>query len=154
MELILSNRILLSHTGKKMTSKNRNKQELKWYTGKIYLCTHFLNHGRIADEIEEECKRRKIPFKTIFVKEQPVVKGVVTGRDGGPYPYEVRKVVIPQSPETTELEKKQLVDWTITTFNTGLKLYCNAVWIQPSCEVDPIDVDDKSGIVTHRVKYL
>ena len=150
----MSSRVLLSDIGKNLTSQNRNKQELNWYTGGIYLCTHFLNHGRIADKIEEECKRRKIPFKTIFVKEQPVVKGVVTERDGGPYPYEVRKVAIPQSPETTALEKKELADWAITTFNTGLKLYCHAVWIQPSCEVDPIDVDEKSGIVTHRVKYL
>ena len=154
MALLVSNRVLLSDIGKKLTSKNRNKQELNWYTGGIYLCTHFLNHGRIAGEIEEECKRRKIPFKTIFVKERPVVKGVVTERDGGPYDYEVRKVAIPQSPETTALEKKELVDWAITTFNTGLKLYCNAVWIQPSCEVDPKDVDEKSGIETHWVKFL
>ena len=84
-------------------------------------------------------------------------KGVVTGRDGGPYPYEVRKVAIPQSPETTALEKKQLVDWAVTTFNpkpgSGPISYIHAVWIQPSSDVDPINVDDKSGIETHRVKF-
>ena len=158
MALSLSNRILLSRTGMKMTSKNRNKQELNWYTGGIYLCTHFLNHGRIAGEIEEECKRRKIPFKTILVKERPVVKGVVTERDGGPYDYEVRKVAIPQSPETTALEKKKLADWAVTTFNTkpgsGPISYTRAVWIQPSCDVDPKDVDEKSGVETHWVKFL
>ena len=149
----LSNRILLSHTGMKMTAHNRNKQELNWYTEGIYLCTHFLNGSRIADKIEEECKRRKIPFKSILVKERPVVRGDVTESNGGTFDYDIRKVAIPQSPETTALEKKQLVDWAVTTFNTGLSLYSHAVWIQPSSDVDPKDVDDKSGIETHWVEF-
>ena len=136
-----------------MTSKNRNKQELSWYTGGIYLCSHFLNHGRIADKIEEECKRRNIPFKSILAKERAVTDGVVSERSGT-YAYDVRKVAIPQSPETTALERKELADWAITTINTELQPYTHAVWIQPWCDVDPKEVDDKSGIEMHWVKFL
>ena len=146
-------RILLSPTGGKMTSQNRNKQELSWYDGGIYLCAHFLNHGRIADKIEEECKRRNIPFKSILAKERAVTDGVVS-EHSGTYDYDVRKVAIPPSPETTTLERKELADWAITTINTGLKPYTHAVWIQPWCDVDPKEVDDKSGIEMHWVKYL
>ena len=156
-------RILLSPTGGKMTSKNRNKQELSWYTGGIYLCSHFLNHGRIADKIEEECKRRNIPFKSILAKERAVTDGVVS-EHSGLYDYDVRKVAIPQSPETTALERKELADWAITTINlkpgrvpgsyVDPVCYTKAVWIQPWCDVDPKEVDDKSGIEMHWVKYL
>ena len=149
----VTSRVLLSPTGGKMTSKNRNKQELSWYTGEIYLCSHFLNHGRIADKIEEECKRRNIPFKSILAKERAVTDGVVS-EHSGIYDYDVRKVAIPQSPETTALERKELADWAITTINTKLQPYTHAVWIQPWCDVDPKEVDDKSGIEMHWVKYL
>ena len=146
----LSLNILLSRTGKKMTAYDRNKQELNWYTGGIYFCTHFLNGGRIAGKIEEECKRRKIPFKTILVKERSEGLGDTTE------PWNIQKVAIP--PETTALEKKQLADWAVTTFNPnpGLrryKSYTRVVWIQPSSDVDPKDIDDESGIETHWVKF-
>ena len=135
-----------------MTAHNRNKQELIWYTGGIYLCTHFLNGGRITDKIEEECKKRKIPFKTILVKERPKALGDTTEWDDKP--WNIQKVVIP--PETTALEKKQLADWAVTTFNTNpgsrpYVSYTRAVWIQPSSDVDVKNVDDESGIETHWV---
>ena len=160
----VTSRVLLSPTGRKMTSKNRNKQELSLYDGGIYLSSHFLNHGRIADKIEEECKRRNIPFKSIFAMERAVTDGVVSESHGRTHPYDVRKVAIPPSPEVTALEKKELADWAITTFNhkpgwvPGSYIdpvcYTRAVWIQPSCDVDVKEVDDKSGIEMHWVKYL
>ena len=149
----LSCKMLLSRRGIKMTARDRNKQELNWYTEGIYLCTHFLNGGRIAGEIEEECKKRKIPFKSILVKERSAAIGDTAESDDET--WNIQKVAIPQSPETTALEKKQLADWAVTTFNTnpGLKHYSKAVWIQPSSDVDAKDVDDESGIETHRVKF-
>ena len=140
----------------KMTAYDRNKQELNWYTGGIYFCTHFLNGGRIAGKIEEECKRRKIPFKSILVKERSAALGDTAESDDET--WNIQKVAIPQSPETTALEKKQLADWAVTTFNPnpGLrrhKSYTRVVWIQPSSDVDTKDVDDESGIETHWVKF-
>ena len=86
-----------------------------------------------------------------------MVGGIVSESNGGTFD-DIRKVAIPQSPETTALEKKQLVDWAVTTFNakpgSDPVSYIHAVWIQPSGDVDPKDVDDKSGIETHWVKFL
>ena len=158
MARLLSNTILLSKTAMYMTTLDRNKQELSWYAGGIYLCTHFPNGGHIADEIEAECKRRKIPFKSILVKERSVARGDASESVDEIFDYDIRKVAIPQSPETTALEKKQMADWAVTTFNNnpGLwayKSYSYAVWIQPSSDVGPKEVDDEFGIETHWVEF-
>ena len=151
----LSNTILLSKTAMYMTTLDRNKQELSWYDGGIYLCTHFPTGGHIADEIEAECERRKIPFKSILVKDRSVARGDAS--ESVDFDYDIRKVAI-QSPKTTVLEKKQLADWAVTTFNTNpgpwvYKTYSHAVWIQPTSDVRPKEVDDEFGLETHWVEF-
>ena len=151
----VTNRMLYSPTSKKMFFRNRGKQDPSWYTGGIYFCTHYLNNGRIAAKIEEECERRNIPFKPILAKERALVDGVVSEDHGRPHPYDARKVFIPQSPEVTELKMIELADWVLTTINTEKnRWYTKSVWIQRSCDVDVKEVDDKTGIELHWVKFL
>ena len=147
----LSCTMLSSRTGRKMSARDRTKQELNWYTGGIYFCTHFLNGGRLAGEIEKECKRRKISFKSILVKERS--EGLGDADENRT--WNIQKVAIPQGPETTALEKKQLADWVINRINAkpGIRPYYKTVWIQPSSDVDVTDVDYESGIETHWVKF-
>ena len=152
--------LLLSDTAMNMTTGNKTIQELNWYAGGIYLCTHFPNGCHIADEIEEECKRRKIPYKSILVKERSVARGDASESVDEIFDYDIRKVAIPQSPETTALEKKQLADWAVTTFNDkeelkwAYKSYSYAVWIQPSSDVMNADeVDNEFGLETHWVEF-
>ena len=146
--------LLLSTAAMNMSTVNRTIQELSWYDGGIYLCTHFPKGCHIADEIEAECERRKIPFKSILVKELSVVKGEASECAN----YDIRKVAI-RSPETTALEKKQLADWAVTTFDDKEELKwaykpCSyAVWIQPSSDVTTDEVDDYFGLETHWVEF-
>ena len=147
----LSLSTLNSRTGRKMGAIDRTKQELNWYAGGIYFCTHFLNGGRLAGEIEKECKRRKIFFKTILVKDR--CEGL--GDADEDRTWSIQKVTIPEGPETTALEKKQLADWVINRIHAkpGIKPYYKTVWIQRSCDVNVTDVDCESGIETHWVNF-
>ena len=152
--------LLLSTAAMNMSTVDRTNQELNWYTGGIYLCAHYPNGCHIANEIEAECKRRKIPYKSILVKERSVARGDASESVDEIFDHDIRKVAIPQSPETTALEKKQLADWAVTTFNDKEELkWCYkpcsyAVWIQPSSDVmNPDEVDDEFGLETHWVEF-
>ena len=149
--------VQLSNAAMRMSTVDRTKQELNWYDGGIYLCTIDF---RIVDKIEAECQRRKIDYNSISVKELSMAKdevseGVVMSD------YGIHKIGIHMSWKTTALEKKQLADWAVTTFNDKegpiwpRDPISYNVWIQPSCDVmNPITMTEEEynlGLETHWV---
>ena len=144
--------IPLSKAVIRMSTYDRTNQELKWYEEPIYLCT---TGGNQLEEIEAECRRRKMSYEVIFVNEQSKDKRKVLSRGVAnddkkydkyavfEYQYHILKIKL-HAWKTTALERKQLADWAITTFNyTEPKfpddLICYAVWIQPRSDVIMIE---------------
>ena len=152
--------VQLSNAAIRMSTVDRTKQELNWYDGGIYLCTNAFRSFRIAAQIEAECKRRNIKYKSFSVKELSMARGDVSNgvvmSD-----YNIYKIGIHRSWETTALEKKQLADWAVTTFNNKEGPLCPHdpisynVWIQPSSDVmNPITMTEAEydlGLETHWV---
>ena len=143
-----------------MSRYDRTNQELKWYNEPIYLCT---TEWHMNDEIEAECKRRKIPYEGFFVKERSTDKDKVQSQGTINYDqeyngyderfdYHMYKIKLGNW-KTSGLEKKQMADWAITTFNDKEgpifpeDLISYGVWIQPSREVS-VDRDsyDEDGL--------
>ena len=126
--------IPLSKAVMRMSTYDRTNQELKWYDEPIYLCTTEWN---INDKIEAECQRRKIPYKGLFVKERSTDKRKVLSK-GALSDYHMFKIGIHMA---SGLERKQMADWAITTFNDEEgpifpdDLFSYPVWIQPSRDV-------------------
>ena len=145
--------IPLSKAVMRMSTYDRTNQELSWYDKPIYLCT---TGWYAANRIKEECQRRKIPYKSIFVKERSTDKrkklsqGVISD-------YHMFKIGIHMA---SGLERKQMADWAITVFNHGEPelphdLISYGVWIQPSSDVmNPITKTEEEynlGLETHWV---
>ena len=125
--------IPLSRAAMHMSTYERDNQKQKWYDEPIYICT---TEPHIGDQIEDECRRRKIHHKcTPFVTERSTNKNKVRseGYENG-YIY---KIAI----YDTGLTRKQLADWAITTFNNEGMVFLPHdilsynVWIQPRREV-------------------
>ena len=157
--------IPLSKAVMRMSTYDRTNQELSWYDEPFYLCT---TEGHVVDKIEEECRRRKIACECFFVNERSKDKrkvlslGVVN--NGQKYPnecfnYHVVKIKL-GTWKTTTLERKQMADWAITTFNYGEPTFPDdlisyGVWIQPLREVNMVEANCldayEEGRVTHWV---
>ena len=142
-----------------MSTYDRTNQELNWYEEPFYLCT---TECHIAAKIEEECRRRKINYEYLYVREmskdkrKEVSESVISEiQKYDKYPdesfnYHMLKIQV-NTWKTTALERKQMADWAITTFNATLEmdfpddLINYFVWIQPSREVsvdrDSYDLD-------------
>ena len=144
--------IPLSKAVIRMSTYDRTNQELNWYDKAIYLCTTIF---RIADKTEAECQRRKIPYKSISVKERSTDKRKVCKVSG----YGVYKIRLCYW-TISGLEKKQMADWAITVFNHGEpklphEIVSYRVWIQPSSDVmNPITKSEEEydlGLETHWV---
>ena len=152
--------IPLSKAVMRMSTYNRTSQELNWYEEPFYLCT---TECHMANSIKAECRRRKIDYEYFYVKERSKDKrkvlseGVINDdQEYSKYPpdecfdYHVLKIKL-GTWKTTALERKQMADWAITTFNANLEmdfpddLINYYVWIQPSREVsvdrDSYDMD-------------
>ena len=147
--------IPLSKAAIRMSMYDRTSQELNWYDKAIYLCT---TEWHIAQKIEEECRRRKIHYKSISVKELSTDKGDVS--EGVVMcDYGVYKIAIWMA---SELERKQMADWAITTFNFEEMLLppydirAYDVWIHPSDDIMwPITKSEEEynlGLETHWFK--
>ena len=158
--------IPLSKAVMRMSTYDRTNQELDWYEEPIYLCTTEWN---MAEKIGAECRRRKIPFykdENLFCvyerskdKRKVPSEGVINDRQKyDKYPderlnYYVLKIKL-DTWKTTTLERKQLADWAITTFNDEEgpifpdDLISYGVWVQPSGEVT-VDRDsyDEDGML-------
>ena len=120
-----------------MSDRNRKNQLLCWYADEIYLCTKI---RVIANEIADECARRKILCAECWT----------TGIQFGP--DDVYQISIYKSLEVADdddetwkrfcvpaLKKKKLADWAIRKFNEyaigeGRLQKFYDVWIQPGCE--------------------
>ena len=152
--------IPLSKAVMRMSTYDRTNQELSWYDEPFYLCTTEWN---IAYKIKEECQRRKIPCEDLLCvvemskdKRKVLSEGVINHyQKYDKYPderfnYHVLKIKL-DTWKTTTLERKQMADWAITTFNNEEgpifpdDLISYGVWIQPSREVsvdrDSYDMD-------------
>ena len=145
--------IPLSKAVMRMSTYDRTNQELIWYDKPIYLCT---TERHMARKIEAECQRRKIHYESIFVKERSTDKRKVLSQ-GVISDYHMYKIGIHMA---SGLERKQMADWAITTFNYGEPLLPHdivsyGVWIQPSREVmSPITMSEEEynlGLETHWV---
>ena len=145
--------VLISELCMCMSQFDRRNQLLCWYTDGINLCTKI---GGIADEIKAECKRRNIPYGSIWTREMTRRKDY-TSLEIVTMPYDIHKICIYRSPEAFQaydenvlklhadscvpaLKKKQLADWAITTFNCYQELDDRnsdnyVVWIQPDSQV-------------------
>ena len=140
--------IPLSKAVMRMSTYDRTNQELKWYEEPFYLCT---TGGYTLEEIKAECRRRKIDCEHFYVNEQSKDKRKVLSRGVVnddqkydkyavfEYQYHVLKIKL-RTWKTTALERKQLADWAITTFNYGEPVFPDdlisyGVWIQPVSEV-------------------
>ena len=165
--------VQLSNAAIRMSTVDRTKQELNWYTGGIYLCTQICD---VADKIEAECKRRKIDYTSVWARELLAGKNY-TSCDLAMGGYNIYKIYISKSLETTGLDKKlhagcgvpalkkkQLTDWAVTTFNDKeepiwLDRYSDSynVWIQPSSDVmNPITMTEEEyeeGHETHWIEF-
>ena len=145
--------IPLSKAVIRMSTYDRTNQKLIWYDEGIYLCT---TGWYAANRIKEECRRRKIHYKSIFVKERSTDKRKVLSQ-GVISDYHVFKIGIHVA---SGLEKKQMPDWAITVFNHGEPVLPHdivsyGVWIQPSRDVmSPITTSEEEynlGLETHWV---
>ena len=145
--------IPLSKAVIRMSTYDRTNQELSWYDKPIYLCTTAL---RIAKKIEAECQRRKIRYKSILVEERSTDKRKVLAKSIIS-DYQVCKIGIWMA---SGLERKQMADWAMTTFNYGEPIFPDdvvsyGVWIQPSSDVMwPITGSEEEynlGLETHWV---
>ena len=145
--------IPLSKAVMRMSTYDRTSQELKWYDEAIYLCT---TEWHMNDKIQAECQRRKIPYEAIFVKERSTDKRKVLSQ-GALSDYHMFKIGIHMA---SGLERKQMADWAITTFNYGepilpYDIVSYGVWIQPTREVmSPITMSEEEynlGLETHWV---
>ena len=127
--------IPLSKAVMRMSTYDRTNQELSWYDEPIYLCT---TEPHIARKIEAECQRRKIcHYKSVCVHERSTDKRKVPSlsiTSGG----DLCKVGIWMA---SGLERKQMADWAITTFNyeemvlPADDIMAYNVWIQPSDDI-------------------
>ena len=156
--------IPLSKAVMRMSTYDRTNQELNWYEQSFYLCT---TNCHMARKIEAECRRRKIDCEDILCvvemskdKRKELSEGVINHRQKyDKYPderlaYHVLKIRV-RTWKTTALERKQLADWAITTFNFKEMLLpaddimAYGVWIQPSKEVsvdhDSYNMDGTPG---------
>ena len=157
--------IPLSKAVMRMSTYDRTNQELKWYEEPFYLCTI---EGHVVNSIEEECRRRKINYKCFFVNERSkdIRKvrslGAIHNNQKNPDEWVYLHVIKIKlcTWKTTTLERKQMADWAITTFNYGEPcipddLICYDVWIQPVREVDRVETecleDFEEGRETHWV---
>ena len=119
-----------------MSDRDRKNQLLCWYADEIYLCT---KNRFIANEIMEECARRKIGCARCWTP------GIIFGPD------DVYHMCIYISLEEVDdkdtckpfcvpaLKKKRLADWAIRKYNEyaigeGRLQKFYDVWIQPGCE--------------------
>ena len=151
--------IPLSKAVIRMSTLDRTKQELNLYDGGIYLCT---TNPRIARKIEEECQRRKIDYKSVCVQERSTDKRKVCSLAIECIPrYGIHKIGIHMSWKTTALEKKQLADWAVTTFNDKEGPLCPHdpisydVWIQPSSDVmNPITKSEEEYEQGHETHWV
>ena len=140
--------IPLSKAVIRMSTYDRTNQELKWYEEPIYLCTR---GGNQLEGMEAECRRRKIPYEVILVNEESKDKRKVLSRCVAnddrkcnkyavfEYQYHVLKIKL-HTWKITALERKQLADWAITTFNyrepkVPDDIVSYGVWIQPMSDV-------------------
>ena len=146
--------IPLSRATVRMSTYERDNQKQKWYDEPIYICT---TEPHIGDQIEVECRRRKIHHRCIpFVTERSTNKNKV--RSEGYQDGYIYKIGI----YDTELTRKQMADWAITTFNNDEKPFLSddilgyMVWIQPEREIEqPIilsEEDYELNRATHWVK--
>ena len=131
----------LSELAMCMSDINRKNQLLPWYTDGIYLCT---KNTAIADEIETECKKRNLDYKSVLARDMSR-SSPTKPFDHAMIPYNIHKIYIYWSLEEYDarlqkvydagcdpmveiwkghaaccvpaLKKKQLADWAITTFN-------------------------------------
>ena len=122
--------IPLSKAVMRMSTYDRTNQEQNWYDKPIYLCTGIFC---IANKIEAECQRRKIRYYSDMVKERSTDKRKEVSISG----YGVYKIGIYMA---SGLERKQIADWAITTFNNGepklpRDIVSYRVWIQPTSDV-------------------
>ena len=125
--------IPLSKATVQMSKYVRDDQKQEWYDNEpIYI--YCINY-KIADEIRDECKRRKIkheyfPNVVEYRPRRSLTEAYVQSED-------MCKIEIRE----TGLKVRQLADWAITKFNnesTDLSLYnvlSYCVWIQPQREV-------------------
>ena len=166
---------LLSKVAMRMSTLDRTKQELNWYTDGINLCVDALSSYRIADEIEAECKRRNIPYRSVCTREM-IVGEHYTSFEIVTMPYDIQKICIYRSPEAFQaydenvqklhasscvaaLKKKQLADWAVTAYNKNWNRNKEGphsdnyiVWIQPASEVrnsgGTTEAEDMEGVTT------
>ena len=155
--------IPLSKAVMHMSVYNRTRQELNWYEESFYLCT---TEFHMARKIEEECRRRVIDYEFLFVRERSkdkrkeVSEGVMSKSQkydiypGVDFNYHMLKIKV-NTGKTTALERKELADWAITTFNANLEAdFCDDldhyyVWIQPSKDVQVTSLGEEH----HYLKY-
>ena len=170
----------LSNAAMRMSTLDRTKQELNWYTDGIYLCTDACTAYTIAAKIEAECKRRNIEYGTVLARD------LFADRDYTSFElvmasYDIYKICIYRSLEAFEafdekvqklhadscvpaLKKKQLADWAVTTFNKNWNRNKEGpyssnylVWIQPESEVqNPVSKTQEEHdleVETHRVYH-
>ena len=119
---------LISELAMCMSARNRKNQLLCWYTDEIYLCT---KNRFTADQIVEECERRKIAYTCCWTQ------GIIFTPD------DVYQILIYKSLEAVDdketLKKKRLADWAVSKFNhytigEGRLQKFYEVWIQPGSE--------------------
>ena len=146
-----------------MSTRDRTNQELEWYEEPFYLCTV---GAYAAERIEEECRRRKIKYEVLYVKERSKDKSKVLTKARTNYicphrlfGFDVVKIEV-RTWKTTALQRKQLADWAVTLFNHREPKIPNdpisyGVWIQPLREVRDYETehweDIEQGYVTHWV---
>ena len=143
--------IPLSKAVMRMSTYKRDNQKQKWYDKPIYICT---TEPHIGDQIEDECRRRKIHHKcTPFVTERSTNKNKVRSEGYEDYIY---KIAI----YDTGLTRKQLADWAITTFNNDAPLFLPDdilsynVWIQPRREVAPIILSEEDYYLKQEIHWV
>ena len=130
-----------------MSDRNRKNQLLCWYTDEIYLCT---KNRFTADQIVEECERRKIACARCWTQ------GIIFTPDDV-YQISIYKSLEKVDDEETcnricvpALKKKQLADWAVSKFNyytigEGRPQKFYEVWVQP-------ESDDKKKVVEKKKK--
>ena len=143
--------IPLSRAVMRMSTYKRDNQKQKWYDDGFYICT---TDPYIGDQIEDECRRRKIRRKcTPFVTERSTNKNKV--RSEGYKSGYIYKIAI----YDTGLKVKQLADWAITTFNDEEIVFLPDdilsynVWIQPRREVGVIILSEEDYYLKQEPKY-
>ena len=124
--------IPLSNATVQMSKYVRDDQKHEWYNEPIYICC--IDY-EIANEIRDECKRRKIKHEYFpNVVEYRPRRSLTEAHDQS---ENMCKIEILE----TGLKVQQLADWAITKFNNepmDLSLYdvlSYCVWIQPRREV-------------------